>query len=123
MRRSPEQSLQRMVVEGLRALLPKTWLICHVPNGGYRTPAEAAIFKALGVVAGFPDIMVLGEADWGAGAWFLELKAGKAGVTEVQRECHEKLHNLGFAVAVVRSWPEVLVTGRQWHWPLKVVGP
>lgn len=123
MRRSrPEQSFQRMVVDGLRAFLPKTWLVCHVPNGGYRPPAEAAIFKAMGVVAGFPDIMVLGEASWGAGAWFLELKAGKTGPTEAQQACHEKLRSLGFSVEVVRSWPEVLVVARQWHWPMRIVG-
>lgn len=123
MRRSPEQSLQRMVVDGLRVVLPKTWLVCHVPNGGYRTKTEAGILIGMGVLPGFPDIMVLGEADWGAGAWFLELKAGKAGPTEVQRSCHEKLRNLGFSVAVVRSWDEVLVAARQWHWPVKILGP
>lgn len=123
MRRSrPEQSFQRMVVDGLRAFLPKTWLIVHYPGGGYRTPAEAAIFKAMGVVAGFPDIMVLGEASWGAGAWFLELKAGKAGPTDVQQACHDKLRGLGFGVEVARSWPEVLAVARHWRWPMKVVG-
>src|SRR4051812_31638617 len=118
MRRRPEQTLQRGVVDGLRAALPKTWLVCHVPNGGYRTPAEAAIFKAMGVVPGFPDIMVLGDAEWGAGAWFLELKAGKAGPTDVQQACHETLRNLGFGVEVARSWDEVLDAARRWRWPV-----
>lgn len=123
MRRSrPEQSFQRMVVDGLRAFLPRTWLIVHYPAGGYRTPAEAGIFKAMGAIPGFPDIMVLGEASWGAGAWFLELKTGKLGPTEVQAACHDKLRGLGFGVEVVRSWPEVLTVARQWRWPMKVVG-
>lgn len=116
-----EQTFQRMVVDGLRAALPRTWLIAHYPAGGYRTQAEAGIFKAMGVLPGFPDIMVLGEASWGAGAWFLELKAGTAGPTEVQQACHDKLRGLGFGVEVVRSWAEVLVVARQWHWPVRIV--
>lgn len=122
MRRRPEQALQWMVVDALRVALPKTWLIAHYPAGGYRRPVEAAIFKAMGVVPGFPDIMVLGEADWGAGAWFFELKAGKAGPTDVQQACHEKLRNLGFGVEVVRSWDEVLDAAQRWRWPMKIVG-
>lgn len=111
-----------MIVDGLRSFLPKTWLVCHYPAGGYRTPAEAAILKAMGTIPGFPDLMVLGEADWGAAAWFLELKAGTGEPTAVQHECHEKLRSLGFGVAVVRSWPEVLVVARQWHWPMRLKG-
>jgi len=33
-------------------------LYCHVPNGGYRHPVTANRFKAQGVKAGVPDILI-----------------------------------------------------------------
>lgn len=117
-----EQSLQRTIVDGLRAALPPSWLVCHYPAGGYRRPVEAAIFKAIGTIPGFPDLMVLGEAEWGAATYFLEVKAGKGVVTDIQRACHERLRNLGFGVAVVRSWDDVLTTCKQWRLPLRLAG-
>lgn len=34
-------------------------LLFHAANGGRRTKAEAGIFKAMGVRAGFPDLVLL----------------------------------------------------------------
>jgi len=66
-----EQHLHREVVRYLGAALDHRSWFCHPANGGYRTPAEAGIFRALGVVAGTPDILVIhaGRAHW------IELKA------------------------------------------------
>ena len=30
---------------------------CHVPNGGWRNPVEAAALKALGTTPGVPDLL------------------------------------------------------------------
>src|SRR5215213_6112684 len=84
----PEQALQRTIVAGLRAALPSEWVIAHYPSGGYRKPVEGAIFKAMGTLPGFPDILVFGEAPWGATCWFLEVKAEKGYVTSIQKACH-----------------------------------
>lgn len=56
----PEEALHRACVAYLRAALPNPWLVWHTPNGGGRSKAEAGIFKALGVLAGMPDLLVLG---------------------------------------------------------------
>ena len=56
----PEQALQINLVSALRLMLPEPWLVVHVPNGGGRSKAEAGIFKAMGVLAGFPDLLVIG---------------------------------------------------------------
>ena len=56
----PEETLHRACVAYLRASLPKPWIVWHAPNGGGRSKAEAGIFKALGVLAGMPDLFVLG---------------------------------------------------------------
>jgi len=51
------------------------WLAA-IPNGGYRTPVEAARFKGEGVRAGFPD-MILPVARHGYHALAIELKRRK----------------------------------------------
>ena len=58
--RRPEEQLQRALVAHLRARLPKPWLVWATPNGGGRSKAEAGILKAMGVLAGVPDLFVLG---------------------------------------------------------------
>ena len=55
-----EETLHRAAVVYLRAHLPKPWLVAHPANGGARSKAEAGIFKALGVLAGFPDLLIIG---------------------------------------------------------------
>lgn len=58
----PEENLHRACVAYLRATLPKPWMCWHNANGGYRSKAEAGIFKALGVLAGMPDLFVMGPS-------------------------------------------------------------
>ena len=59
-RARPEELLHRELVATLRATLPKPWLVWHTPNGGGRSKAEAGILKAMGTLAGMPDLFVLG---------------------------------------------------------------
>lgn len=59
----PEEALHRAAVAYLRASLPKPWLVWHTPNGGGRSKAEAGILKAMGTLAGMPDLFVLGPND------------------------------------------------------------
>lgn len=68
----PEERVQRELVAYLRANLPKPWLVFHVPNGGGRSKAEAGILKAMGVLAGVPDLIVIGPKSYMAA---IELKA------------------------------------------------
>lgn len=56
----PEESLHRACVAYLRAALPKPWIVWHTPNGGGRSKAEAGILKAMGVLAGMPDLLICG---------------------------------------------------------------
>lgn len=58
----PEEQLHKACVAYLQASLPKPWLCFHVPNGGGRSKAEAGILKAMGVVAGMPDLFVMGPS-------------------------------------------------------------
>lgn len=56
----------------------------HIPNGGYRSRAEAGRFKAAGVKPGVPDIC-LPAAKRGYHGLYIELKAADGKVTDTQR--------------------------------------
>jgi hypothetical protein len=96
-----EQVFQiKSVVPYLAAVLdPDLTIFLHVPNGGARSPVEAAIFKAMGVRAGWPDITVLalsGVRYAGVtllGACLIELKRddGKGDLTDSQRELYPEI--------------------------------
>jgi hypothetical protein len=64
-----EEQLHRACVAHLQAALPKPWIVWHTPNGGGRSKAEAGILKAMGVLAGMPDLFVMGPyvAGYGIG--------------------------------------------------------
>jgi hypothetical protein len=50
-----EQTIHRTIVQHLRARAMRGCVWFHPPNGGWRSPVEAAIFKSLGVRAGVAD--------------------------------------------------------------------
>lgn len=73
-RRKPkklEDALQVFCVNKLRALGGDDVIVAHVPNGGQRNAIVGANLKRSGVLAGFPDLIIL----WGGGnAGFVEFK-------------------------------------------------
>lgn len=111
----PEQRLHIAVINTLPLVAPEcfTW---HTPNGGKRTPTEAAVFKALGVVSGLPDLCVT----WAIGRiGFIELKADGGALTPNQEAVHAKLKSMGFLVATARSVEEVLALLTAWGAPVR----
>ena len=96
-RAQPEAELQRAIVEGLRLLLGRWYLVLHVPNGGARRKTEAAILKGLGVVAGAGDILICGA---GFSGW-LEVKAPRRLQSPAQREFDQACQVRGIPYAVV----------------------
>lgn len=79
----PEQSLQIAAITFLDAALPREWRVMHAANGGYRSGAEAGIFKAMGVRPGFPDLTFVGQFGRIALA---ECKADRGRLTATQEE-------------------------------------
>jgi VRR-NUC domain len=103
--RRPEEQLQRSVVDLLRLYEARGSLtFTHCPNGGYRTPAEAGMFRSLGVRAGIPDLLV-----WlpSGGHFQIELKAGAGKLSPAQIAWHATITNLGHRVYVCRSVDDV----------------
>lgn len=110
MARQSEDNTQIAIVKYLREVLPADALVAHVPNGGKRSIAQAARFKAMGVVAGIPDLIVLVPV---GRAIFFEVKR-PAGVNQrkgsesvSQLAMRFKLNGLGFDCATVYGIDDV----------------
>ena len=100
-----EEQLHRAVVDLLQIYENRGLLaFCHVGNGGRRSKAEAGIFRALGVRAGVPDLLV-----WAAGGrgFGVELKASTGKLSPAQTFWHATLETLGHRGYVVRSLDEM----------------
>ncbi len=69
--RLSEMALHRAVMDHLTLRAFPGVLYWHTPNGGWRTPTEAAILKGMGTRAGVPDIFALYEGN----LFGLELKS------------------------------------------------
>lgn len=86
-------------------------LLFHIPNGGNRSMREGATFKAIGVVAGIPDLMlcvpVSTYSNSSAGpihALFIEMKAEKGKLSDAQIKAHSRLNAAGYYVHVCNSF-------------------
>lgn len=102
-RNRPEQVMQRQICKWLLDIESSTKRLTffHPANGGYRTKAEAGIFKSLGVRAGVPDLVVMLK---GGRTVFFELKHGKKSQpTEKQKSFMESLIALGFSAYVISA--------------------
>src|SRR4051812_39279788 len=101
----PEEGLHRAVVQLLQIYANRGLLaFCHVGNGGRRSKAEAGIFRALGVRAGVPDLLIWLPGGRGFG---VELKAGSGKLSPAQTFWHATVTTLGHRVYVVRSLDEM----------------
>jgi hypothetical protein len=97
----PEEQLHRAVVQLLQVYQSRGLLaFCHPANGGWRSKAEAGAFKAMGVRAGVPDLLV-----WlpGGGHFQVELKAGSGKLSAHQAAWISRMTDMGVAVHIIRS--------------------
>jgi hypothetical protein len=81
-----------------------------VPNGGWRSPTEAKIFKGLGVVAGVPDVIAIRDGR----VFGLEIKADTGRLSPVQKSVHEAMRNAGAEVATAIGIDEALQQLGDW---------
>lgn len=96
-----EDNLQRACVRWLRLRHPNVFAF-HCPNGGKRGLAEAARFKAMGVVPGIPDLLIFERRGEHPGL-AIELKAPKGVLSENQKRVHELLRERSWRVVLVRD--------------------
>ena len=79
----------------------------HSPNGGKRSKREGAVFRAMGVRAGFPDLIYPAPIGGYAGVAF-ELKTASGRLSDEQRDWLGWLASQGYRVATPRTVGEVL---------------
>jgi hypothetical protein len=98
--KSKEHDLQVECVNWFR----KTYndLIFAIPNGGARNVITGAKLKAEGVLAGVPDLFVAKSNQFYAGL-FIEMKAEKGSVSDVQKAVIQQLRDANYCVAVCKS--------------------
>jgi hypothetical protein len=109
-RQRPEQQLQHTVFLHLATRGAPGLVAIHVPNGGARSPVEAAILKGLGVTAGVPDVLL-----WHGGASYaMELKAEVGRASEAQIEMLNKLAAAGVHTAVAYGLTGALTVLEGW---------
>ena len=109
-RQRPEAAIQRAVFQHLRARGAPGLVAFHVPNGGYRRPAEAAIMKGLGVVAGVPDVIAIHQGR----CFALELKAEGGRTTDNQLATIAALREAGAFTAITEGLDRALAVLEGW---------
>lgn len=98
----PEDKLTMAVLQ-LIALKYRQVFVWHTPNEGRRTAFERFKAKALGVVSGVSDLILISDGKLLA----LELKTGKNRMTENQKTFHDAILKNGFWVAVAYNVEQV----------------
>jgi hypothetical protein len=110
-----EDALHKAILKYLRTVLPHGWLVMHVPNGGSRNPIEGAKMKALGVMAGWPDISIYGPGM----CCFMEVKTQRGRLSNSQHAVIDRLADMGHPVAVVRSIDDARTMVKEWGLPTR----
>jgi hypothetical protein len=110
-RSRPEQQIQRAIIDHLKWRGVPGVFAFAVPNGGWRSTVEAAIFKSLGVVAGIPDVLILHDGC----CYALEIKSDRGRLTDVQRDAHGRMREAGACVAVVHGIDAALAQLAEWR--------
>lgn len=107
-RGNPEHDVQRAIVALLRVVIPAPVVVHHAVNSvgmsGKRAAVQGGILKALGVHAGFSDLIVLAQGR----AVFLEVKSDKGTLRASQVQFRDAVQAMGFPWALVRSADEAL---------------
>jgi hypothetical protein len=106
-----------MAVAGyLTGCLVKPFIFFHVPNGGRKSFNQGTRLKKMGVKAGIPDIVILGDSR----AFLIELKREVGGrLSDAQKLLHPEIIAAGCPVATCRSLEEVKAALETWGVPLR----
>jgi hypothetical protein len=109
-RARPEDEIQRAVIAHFAVRGVRDAFVFAVPNGGVRSPIEAAIMRGLGTRAGTPDLFMISRGE----VFALELKSESGRATAVQLQAIKDIRRAGGhaeiccgidrTVAVLEGW-------------------
>jgi hypothetical protein len=106
----PEDNIQRAVFQHIRVRGVPGLVAWHTPNGGARSPTEAAILQGLGVRAGVSDVIAVHESK----VFSLELKTENGRPTEAQLEFMSDMDKAGAFTATCYGIDAALRTLEVW---------
>ena len=121
--RRREEAVQASIVSWFKAALPPEWLVIHHYNNP-RSRIAGARLKKLGMMAGFPDLMILGPE---RKVYFAEIKCGadytgpQTTLSREQRKVIANLAMLGHHVAVLRSIEDAEAWAGRVRLPIRVL--
>lgn len=104
-----EDRLQKAIVDWLRLWVPHS-VVFAVPNEGKRSFTQQARHKALGMLKGVTDLVLV----TGVGVYFIEVKGPKGRVSPEQDDFMGHCRSLGHGTAVVRSVDDVRLALKAW---------
>lgn len=108
-----ESELQRSIVEYLDAIgLRRDCIVFSVPNEGRRSRAATGVLKAMGMLPGVADLVIVSP---GGRCHFLEVKTARGKLSPQQREFRCRCRALDVPHAVVRSVDDVARALADWR--------
>jgi hypothetical protein len=113
--RNAEARIQAAIVEWVRTVAPQL-IVFHPANGGFRTKAEAARMKWIGVLAGIPDLVLLGRD---GKTWLIEVKADGGTLSADQIVIRDRCTALRIPHCIARSIDDVRVAFQIWEIPTR----
>ncbi len=99
------------IADLLRVAARKDWIWSHIANGEHRSKQTAALLQRMGVRPGLFDFLLIGPD--GRHYW-LELKRGRAPLSEAQERFRQELVERDVTHGVARSFDEAVSTLREW---------
>ena len=103
---SEEDHIQSECVKWFRYQYPKLRkLLFHVPNGGKRNKVTAQIFKAMGVVPGVSDLILL-VSRHGYGSLCIEMKTTSGYQSPAQIDWEKEVTAAGNKYALCRTFDD-----------------
>jgi hypothetical protein len=118
-----EEAVQATIVSWFKAALPPDWLVIHHYNNP-RSRIAGARLKRLGMMAGFPDLMILGPE---RRVHFAEIKCeadvtgDRTTLSAKQRQTCNNLALLGHTVGVLRSIEDAEAWAGRVQLPIRIL--
>lgn len=105
-----EQAIQMAVCVHLRWRAVPGLVWWHTPNGGQRSPVEAAILKGMGVRAGVSDLILVHRGQ----IYALELKAAGGLASQEQRRFLDEIAAAGAFTGIAHGLDEAIAALEHW---------
>jgi VRR-NUC domain len=87
------------------------WIWSHIGHGGKRSEETGRLLKRMGLAPGIPDFLFI--APDGRHHW-LELKRGRAPLTDAQKKFQLEMNMRGVPCGVARSYQDAICQLTEW---------